>query len=105
MKGTEKQIAWAEDIKRVVLTTIDNMLDATANDPRANNDKGRAVRAKFERARNAVAACESAHDLIEVYQHIDTSANEASLMRAVGMTVNNKFGRDFTDAQRALIGE
>lgn len=105
MKGTEKQIKWAEDIKKVVVATLDRMLEMTANDPRANNERGRAVRAKFERARNAVAACEDAHDLIEVYQTVDTRANDASLMRMVGAAVNNKLKLDLTDSQKALIGE
>lgn len=105
MKGTEKQIAWAEDLKKAVVATLDKMLEMTANDPRANNERGRAVRARFERARNAVVSCEDAHDLIEVYRTVDTRANEASLMRMVGQIVNNKLRIDYTDSQRALIGE
>lgn len=107
MKGTEKQVSWAEDIKVTVINTIDAMLAATANDPRANTDAAKAARAKFQRARNAVEACEIAADLIEVYGGSVSSRNAGQAnMKAVSAAIANRFKTQYgTAAQRALIGE
>ena len=107
MKGTEKQITWAEYIKTVVVDTIDTMLAATANDPRANTDAAKAARAKFQRARDAVAACEIAHDLIEVYGGTVSNRNSAQAnMKGVVAAIANRFKLQYgSDAQQALIGE
>lgn len=107
MKGTEKQVTWAEDIKVTVINTIDAMLAATANDPRANTDAAKAVRAKFQRARDAVEACEIAADLIEVYGgSVNTRNTVQANMKAVSAIIANRFKTQFgTAAQRALIGE
>ena len=106
MKGTEKQIKWAEDIQNIVVTIIDNMLAATANDPRANTDAAKAARAKFRRARDAVATCDDAHDLIEVYEGVSSRRSERDNMMAVTAKISNRFKVEYgTAAQRALIGE
>lgn len=106
MKGTEKQISWAEDIKTAVVNTIDTMLETVRNDPRSNNEKAKAAQAKFQRAREAVAACENAHDLIEVYQGVGTNRSERDNMMAVSSRIANKLKvRYETPAQQALIGE
>lgn len=107
MKGTEKQVSWAEDIKVTVINTIDAMLAATANDPRANSDAAKAIRAKFQRAREAVEACEIAADLIEVYGRSVSSRNaDQANMKAVSAAIANRFKTQYgTASQRALIGE
>lgn len=106
MKGTEKQIKWAEDIKAAVIKTIETMLTMTANDPRANTDAAKAVRAKVTRALDAVKACDNAHDLIEVYQGVSTANSERENLRLVVSKLSNKLRIEYeTKAQMALIGD
>lgn len=107
MKGSEKQIKWAEDIKTAVITTIDNLLAAAANDPRCNTEDAKDARAKMLRARDAVAACEDAHDLIEVYGSLVSARNsDKDNARGVIAKIRNRFMVQYdTPAQQALIGE
>ena len=106
MKGTEKQIAWAEDIKTTTIKTIETMLAMTANDPRANTDAAKAVRAKVTRALESVKACEDAHDLIEVYQGVSSTKTERENLGTVFARISNKFKTQYeTKAMQALIGE
>ena len=106
MKGSEKQIAWAEDIKATTIKTIEAMLAMTANDPRANTDAAKAVRAKVNRALDAVRACEDAGDLIEVYKGVSGSKTERENLAAVMAAIGNRFKTQYsTETMRALIGE
>lgn len=106
MKGSEKQIAWAEDIKATTIKTIETMLAMTANDPRANTDAAKAMRAKVNRALDAVKACENAGDLIEVYKGVGSSKSERENLAEVMAAIGNRFKTQYeTKAMRALIGE
>lgn len=106
MKGTEKQIAWAEDIKTTVIKTIEAMLAMTANDPRANTDAAKAARAKVTRAMEAVKSCDNAHDLIEVYQGVSSTKPERENLGTIIAKINNKFRVQYeSKAMQALIGE
>lgn len=106
MKGTEKQIIWAEDIKATTIKTIETMLAMTANDPRANTDAAKAARAKVTRALDAVKACEDAHDLIEVYQGVSSTKTERDNLGTIIAKISNKFKTQYeTKAMQALIGE
>ena len=105
MKGTEKQIVWAEDIKATVIKTIETMLAMTENDPRANTDAAKAARAKFVRALDAVKACDNAHDLIEVYQGVSSVKTERENLSIVVARINNKIHVEYEKGQTALIGE
>lgn len=106
MKGTEKQITWAEDIKAATIKTIETMLSMTANDPRANTDAAKAVRAKVTRALDAVRACEDAGDLITVYQGVSSTKTERENLMTVMAAIGNRFKTQYsTKAQQALIGE
>ena len=105
MKGTEKQIKWAEDIKVTVIKTIETMLTMTANDPRAKTDAAKARVAKVTRALEAVKACDNASDLIEVYQGVSSTKTERENIGMVVAKLSNKFRIEYTKDQMALIGE
>ena len=105
MKGTEKQIKWAEDIQRKVIETIDLMFEMVRDDPRSQTEAAQKAQAKVARARQAVAECESAHDLIEVYGSVKTSAPAKDNIGPVSAAIRNRFGIDRTPAQKKLIGE
>lgn len=106
MNGTEKQITWAKDIQNAVITAIDTMFEMVKNDPRANTDKARAGQQKFIRAREAVAACDKASDLIEVYRDVSSRNAVEANMRTVSAIIRNRFRVQYgTAAQQALIGE
>lgn len=107
MKGTEKQVAWAEDIRKAVVEAIDTMFEAmaSANDPRANTEAAKAAQAKFRKAREAVAACENAHALIEVYGDVTRHQSQRDRMNAVAAVIRNRFRVVYNSEERALIGE
>ena len=106
MKGTEKQIAWAEDIKAAVINTIDTMLEMASGDPRSNTEAAKAAQAKFRRARDMVASCENAHDLIEVYKGVSAKNSFQQNAKAVSSIITNRFKTQYeTTTQQALIGE
>ena len=111
MKGTEKQIAWAEDIQKTVIEIIEKMQAMVANDPRmndphANTEAAKAARVKVARALEAVKACDNAHDLIEVYRGVSSRNTERQNVGMVGAAIMNKTHVQYdTPAQMALIGE
>ena len=106
MKGTEKQIAWAEDIQKTVIEIIEKMQAMVANDPHANTEAAKAARAKVARALEAVKACDNAHDLIEVYRGVSSKNTERQNVGMVGAAIMNKTHVQYdTPAQMALIGE
>ena len=106
MKGTEKQIAWAEDIKATVVKTIETMIAMTANDPRANTDAARARIAKVTRALEAVKSCDKAHDLIEVYGDVTSRRSERENLGMVLAILRNRDHRQYdTKEQASLTGE
>lgn len=110
MKGTEKQVKWAEDIQTAVISTIDSVMAMTANDPMANTEKAMEARAKFQRARDAVAACEDAGHIIAVYQTVDPRKDMQAKWKEIGRIIGNRFHNvdavaNGNRAIMALIGE
>ena len=105
MKGTEKQIAWAQDIQATVIKTIETMVAMTANDPRANTDAARDRIAKVTRALEAVKACDNAHDLIEVYGDVTSRRSERENLGMVAAIISNRIHQVYDMDQAALIGE
>lgn len=106
MKGTEKQIMWAEDIKSTVISTIDTMLEMAKKDPNCNTESVKSGMAKFLKARDAMVNCENAHDIIEVYKTVSQRNSDAANMKEIARIIRNRFGLQYeTTTQQALIGE
>ena len=69
LKGTEKQIAWAEEIRETVISTMKEMHSAFVNDARfdANNAQHVAMAAKFEKQINLAETENRAWFFIETF--------------------------------------
>ena len=97
MKGTEKQIAWAEDIRARVVECMDWAL---AQVPEAQ-------KVMYQTIKDAVATCDSAHDLIEVYGDVTRAKDNREAMMTIAVKVRDRFGfarENYTSSQLALIG-
>ena len=68
MKGTEKQIAWAEEIKTATLEAIDRLI--ADGQQYAGNPKADALLAKLSSQRDAINACEYAADIIDCFASV-----------------------------------
>lgn len=97
MKGTEKQIVWAEDIKAVMIPAMDW---AIANAPAQ-------TKSVFETIKTAIVNVEYAGDLIEVYGDTAKKKTTQDIVMRVCAQVRDRFGlaNNYTDKQRALLGK
>lgn len=97
MKGTEKQIKWAEDIKSAMLPAMDW---AIANAP----EQAKPI---YETIKNAIINVEYAGDLIEVYGDTAKMKTTQLIVKDVTRKVVDRFGlcKSYTDRQRKLIGK
>lgn len=97
MKGTEKQIKWAEDIKAVMIPAMDW---AVENAPEQ-------VKHVYETIRTAIINAEYAGDLIEVFGDTAKYKTTQDIVRAVSAQIRDRFGvaSNYTPKQRALLGK
>lgn len=97
MKGTEKQIKWAEDIKAAMLPAMDWAID---NAPAQ-------IRVIYETIKTAIIEAEYAGDLIEVYGDTAKGKTEQEIVKRVSAQVRDRFGiaQNYTPRQRALLGK
>lgn len=97
MKGTEKQIAWAEDIQKKTVSALDWGIATFASKP--------AFVEKCQQIKAAVESVEYAGDLIAVYRNVNDSSDEKN-MKMISAIVGNRFGICYDNpAQYALIGK
>lgn len=97
MKGTEKQITWADDIKATMIPAMDW---AIANAPAQ-------VKGIFETIKAAIVDVEYAGDLIEVYGDTAKAKTTQEIVKRVSAQVADRFGiaKNYNDQQRALLGK
>lgn len=98
MKGTEKQIKWAEDIKAAMIPAMDW---AIANAPAT-------VKHVFEDIKAAIVNVDYAGDLIEVYGETAKAGSVQAIVKRVSAQVADRFGiarANYTKAQLALLGK
>ena len=97
MKGTEKQIKWAEDIKDAMIPAMDW---AIANAPEQ-------IKHRYETIKAAIVNVEYAGDLIEVYGDTAKAKTVQEIVKDVTRKAADRFGlsQSYTDKQRALIGK
>lgn len=97
MKGTEKQIAWAQDIQNKAVSALNWGIKTFASKP--------AFVAKCEQVKTAIENVEYAGDLIAVYENVNRCTDEAN-MKMIAAIVGNRFGIVYDNpAQYALIGK
>lgn len=97
MKGTEKQIAWAEDIKAAMIPAMDWAIE---NAPAQ-------VKGIFETIKTAIVNVEYAGDLIEVYGDTAKAKTTQEIVKRVSAQFADRFGiaKNYNDQQRALLGK
>lgn len=85
MKGTEKQIKWADEIKETVTKAIDQIVNEMVSDPRydANNAKMAAVVADAKAIAEAIKNVECAANLVFVYGDVRASMTSAEVWRTI----------------------
>ena len=103
MKGTEKQITWAEDIKKAVIETMNDMIEMAkaSNDPRITEAFRMQCITMWENRIEVVENWENASDVIEAFADFAKN-NKATRARII----NNAIKPRFTEAnclQRAII--
>ena len=97
MKGTEKQIAWAQDIQKKTVSALDWGI-TTFSENAAFVEKCKQIKA-------AVENVEYAGDLIAVYRNVNDNNDEKNL-KMVSSIIRNRFGICYDNpAQYALIGK
>lgn len=97
MKGTEKQIAWAEDIQKKTVSALNWGIATFAS-------KADFVE-KCQQVKAAIENVEYAGDLIAVYKNVNGCTDEAN-MKMIAAIVGNRFGICYDNpAQYALIGK
>lgn len=97
MKGTEKQIKWAEDIKATMIPAMDWAIE---NAPAQ-------VRHIYETIRTAIDEAECAGDLIEVFGETAKRKTIQEIVKEVSRQVRDRMGiaQNYTARQRALLGK
>lgn len=85
MKGTEKQIAWAEDIQKAAIETINTVMEQAKADPKYNpNDPMMAAMIeKWESRRSAIEACDYAGDLINLFSRVSPKNSAMENLKAL----------------------
>lgn len=85
MKGTEKQIKWAEDIKRTVLENLQNNIDRMEEHAEHFPYELKAFKETKEEAEKAFEVCENASQIINMrdrfYNIIDFANRKARKYR------------------------
>lgn len=97
MKGTEKQIAWAQDIQKKAVSALNWGIKTFDSKP--------TFIAKCEQVKDAIENVEYAGDLIAVYRNLNDTSDEKN-MKMIAAIVGNRFGISYDNpAQYALIGK
>lgn len=83
LKGTEKQVKWAEDIKEVFILTMNAMYWNFTDDPQfdENNETHMAKAESFKENVNTIEAEEYAGDIIEMFASIMDYKDEPAIKR------------------------
>ena len=97
MRGTEKQIAWAEDIKAAMIPAMDW---AIANAPEQ-------LKHIYETIKTAIINADYAGDLIEVFGDTAKRKTVQDIVAEVSRQARDRMGvaESYTPAQCALLGK
>jgi len=107
MNGTEKQIAWAQDIQKVVVEAIDAGLAKFVSDPRfdRSNPKMAQTIDVWEARKAAILDCNRAKDMIDLFKDVRMDAAPIDAFMQVCRTykVYTTMVSPMTDGQMAII--
>lgn len=105
MKGTEKQIAWAEDIKAAIIEGIDFTLAALEQE-RNNPKYAHLVDSRIDQIRNqraALISCDTAYDIIDCFSGVSNCRTPLDKASAFASACRVIAGNNPT--QRKLLGQ
>lgn len=101
MKGTEKQIKWAEEIKTATLEAIDKVI--ADGQKYAGTPKADALLNKLAEQREAVETCENAGDMIECFGCVKASDPIGARCKAFAAAC--RVGSPNTPTQHKMLGK
>ena len=101
MKGTEKQIKWAEEIKTATLEAIDHLI--IEGQEYKGNPKADALLSKLAGQREALETCEYAGDIIDCFRYI--KATDGIKERCANFAAACKVFAANNPTQRKLLGK
>ena len=102
MKGTEKQIKWAEEIKAATIEAIDQGI-VVIRQRMAGHPKAEAVIAKMEGQREALIACDTASDIIDCFSGVKPADPIEKRCAAFAAACNVRSANN--DTQRKMLGK
>ena len=95
MKGSEKQIRWAEDLKENVVKCIDAVVEGNRNAPAQYKEQADAIVTIWENRKTKLLACDSASKIIDYFQFFKPTGNINSDVMSVNAiyetTLNNGY--------------
>lgn len=102
MKGSEKQIKWAEDIKAATIEAIEQGINVIQSQM-AGHPQTAAVVANLEAQKQALIECESAADIIDCFSGIKASDPVEKRCNAFGAACRARKANN--EMQRKLLGQ
>lgn len=100
MKGTEKQVAWAEEIKENLVKTIDEGIMGIKNMDADPTQKEKAI-TLWEKRKNAIVHAEYAGDLINIFKGIDFGNDSGKIIGAIAAAY--KIVKPVTDGEKEIL--
>lgn len=101
MRGTEKQIRWAEEIKAATLEAIDALIADGQN--YIGNPKADALLVKLAAQREALEGCEYAGDVINCFMYVKASDPVEERCKMFASACKIKAPEN--DIQRKMLGD
>lgn len=101
MKGTEKQIAWAQEIKTATLEAIDKLI--ADGQKYKGNPKADALLAKLAAQREALEACEYAGDVIDCLRNVCPTESVERRCQMFAAACKATYGNNPT--QKKILGQ
>ena len=102
MKGTEKQIKWAEEIKAATIEAIDQGI-IVVRQRMAGHPKANVVIAQMEGQREALIACDTAWDIIDCFSGVNPADPVDKRCAAFSAACRVRVAAN--DTQRKLLGK
>lgn len=101
MKGTKKQITWANEILANINAVLDDFLDLANADPRASAAEKAAGAARIDAIRTAVNGAEYAGDIITLFRDVQHTSDPMQGVQMLWVAFRVKAPE--TEAQRQIL--
>jgi hypothetical protein len=95
MKGSEKQITWAEELKDNIIKCIDAVVNANRQAPAQYREQANDVINIWEDRKTKLIACNSASAIIDYFQLFKPTGNINSDVMAVNAIYNTTLNNGY----------